>query len=221
MNRRSFALGAGSTLLLASCGRGPGSVVETGHVVVPAPDGTLAGSFVHPDGGVWPGVVLWSDTGAVARELASEGFAVLTIERAGIGRRTPAIRLRDAAAAAGWLDAQPQTDRTHALSAVGTRGGAQAAVETAAAVPDRVRKVVVLDANGSVGNLPPDLLRRTRATFLFVHASSEQDEALRSTSRGEGGRCLSSDPAPRPRRPSSGSARSSNANRKPGGDRPL
>lgn len=155
------------------------------EVSLPLPDAAtaLAGTLALPSGA--QGIVLFAHGSGssrhsprnrfVARVLQEAGLAtllidLLTAEEELIDRRTAHLRFdigllaRRLAAAADWLQHQPETQHL-ALGLFGASTGAAAALVTAAARPERVRAVV---SRGGRPDLADAALERVRAPTLLI-----------------------------------------------------
>ncbi|MBV1689440.1 dienelactone hydrolase family protein [Novosphingobium sp. G106] len=168
-------------------------------------DGTCDAFFVHPTEGKHPGVIFWPDAialrdakMAMARRLASSGYAVLVVNQyyrdahtpLGIkfsdfgdpaarekimplmaGVRAPGGIERDAQTFAAWLDAQPSVDTARGIGTQGYCMGGALAFRTAAAVPDRVKAVASFHGGSLVSDAPDSphrLMAKTRASYLIL-----------------------------------------------------
>jgi carboxymethylenebutenolidase len=86
IGRRDFvglSVAAGVAATASSALAAPLEVVET-DVEIKTPDGTCDAAFVHPKGGSYPGVIIWTDIfglrpsmRGMARRMAAEGYSVL------------------------------------------------------------------------------------------------------------------------------------------------
>ncbi len=178
--------------------------LSEGMVQVTTADGTCEAFFVHPGEGKHPGVIFWPDAiglrpakQAMARRLASAGYAVLAVNqyyrgatlplsisfadfrdpeaRAKlmplIGALTPDALSRDAAAFAAFLDAQAAVDTARGIGTQGYCMGGGQAFRTAAAVPDRVKAVASFHGGGLVTEAPDSphrIMAQTDAAFLIL-----------------------------------------------------
>jgi carboxymethylenebutenolidase len=182
-------------------------------VEVSTPDGKADAFFVHPASGRHPGVVFWPDAlglrdtkKAMARRLASEGYAVLAVNpyyrnaRAPLGLSfadlgspegrqkllplMPALTAeaitRDGIAHVAFLDAQAAVDKKRGIGVQGYCFGGPFAVRTAAAVPGRVRGTATFHGGGLVTDKPDSphrLLSQTQAAFLIAVARDDDQKA--------------------------------------------
>lgn len=181
------------------------------NVSIETPEGTAEGFFVAPDDGRHPGVLVWPDVAGLrsayktmATRLASEGYAVLTVNqyyrstqlpvlttfaewRTEAGRAkirpmreaiTPEGITRDAQAFVRWLDAQPEVDPKRKLGASGYCMGGPFTFRTAAAVPERLGAIASFHGGRLVTDQPSSphgLLASMKAAALICIA--ENDDA--------------------------------------------
>jgi carboxymethylenebutenolidase len=182
----------------------PQAGLSEAMVDVPTEDGTCDAFFVHPNEGRSPGVIFWPDAiglrpakQAMARRLASSGYAVLVVNQyyraakvpLGIsfsdfadpdararlmplmgGVREPGGVERDARCFAAFLDRQAAVDTTRGIGTQGYCMGGSLAFRTAAAAPERVRAVASFHGGSLVTDAPESphrLMARTRAAFLI------------------------------------------------------
>ena len=178
--------------------------LSEGMVEVITADGTCEAFLVHPGEGKHPGVIFWPDAiglrpakQAMARRLASSGYAVLVVNqyyrnaslplaigfdtfrdaeaRAKImpliAALTPDTLARDARAYAAFLDAQASVDTARGLGTQGYCMGGGQAFRAAAAVPERVRAVASFHGGGLVTEAPDSphrIMAQTQAAFLIL-----------------------------------------------------
>ena len=182
-------------------------------VDVTTPDGKADAFFVHPESGRRPGVVFWPDAlglrdskKAMARRLASEGYAVLAVNpyyrnvRAPLGLSfadlatpegrqkllpfmpalTPEAITRDGVAYVAFLDSQAAVDKKRGIGVQGYCFGGPFSVRTAAAVPGRVRGTATFHGGGLVTDKPDSphrLLSQTEAAYLIAVARDDDVKA--------------------------------------------
>jgi carboxymethylenebutenolidase len=179
--------------------------LSEGMVDVQTTDGTCDAFFVHPTEGTHPGVIFWPDAiglrdakMAMARRLASSGYAVLVVNqyyraahvplgisfsdfgdpdaRARImplmaGVREPGDVERDAQAFVAFLDGQASVDTARGIGTQGYCMGGSLAFRTAAAVPERVKAVASFHGGGLVTDAPDSPYRtmaETEAAYLIL-----------------------------------------------------
>lgn len=226
MTRREFAV-AGSAAMVATY---PGPAAAAGPlaesmVMVPTPDGQCDAFFVHPAKGRYPGVVLWPDAlglrevkKAMARRLASEGYAVLAVNpyyrnvrapldmdfaalltpegRAKIGPYMPALSApaiaRDGAAHVAFLNGQRAVDPRRGIGVQGYCFAGPFAFRTAAAAASRVRAVATFHGGGLVTDKPDSphlLIPQIDVGFLLAIARNDDRRApLEKTALGASAR---------------------------------
>jgi len=161
----------------------------------------------HPAVLLWPDIAgLREAYKTMATRLAAAGYAVLVINhyyrgspapilnsitewrtpegQAKLGpliaQITPAGTTRDAIAAIGWLDAQPEVDTAKKIGTCGYCMGGPYTVRTAAAVPARVGAAASFHGGGLVGDAedsPNKLIAKTQASFLFAIAQNDDEKA--------------------------------------------
>lgn len=222
LSRRQFGA-VGMAAGLAACtsmeGSEPVGGLTESRVSIPTRDGTMDPFFVHPARGEAAAVIIWPDIAglrpafeAMARRLASEGYAVLVanpyyrdvkapqfadfadfmvqkgFEKVGPWRGKLEARaiMSDATSLAAWLDAQEAVDRNRGIGNQGYCMGGPFTVWTAAAVPSRVRAAASFHGGGLVreGEMSPHrLLDETKASFLF--AIAQDDDAKQPESKTE------------------------------------
>ena len=206
LTRREFA--AGGAAVLAGTAWSEADAQEAGlseaMVEVKTEDGTCEAFFVHPAKGKHPGVIFWPDAiglrdakKAMARRLASSGYAVLAVnqyyrnarlpldisfdtfrdEEARkkvmplIGALTPEALTRDARAYAAFLDAQASVDTARGIGTQGYCMGGGQAFRTGAAVPGRIKAVASFHGGGLVTEAPDSphrIMAQTQAAFLIL-----------------------------------------------------
>jgi len=186
--------------------------LSEGMVDIRTEDGTCDAFFVHPGEGRHPGVIFWPDAialrdakKAMARRLASSGYAVLAVNQyyrdahvpLGIsfsdfgdpaarerimplmaGVRAPGGIERDSRAFAAFLDGQASVDTGRGIGTQGYCMGGALAFRTAAAVPDRVRAVASFHGGGLVTdqpNSPHRLMTKTHAAFLILPGRDDDE----------------------------------------------
>ena len=157
----------------------------------------------HPAVLLWPDIGgLREAFMAMARQLAASGYAVLVANQyyrsakapvlssfaewrteAGRAKLAPMIAavtqeatMRDAAAFAGFLDAQPQVDKRRKIGTQGYCMGGPHAIRSAAAVPARIGAVASFHGAGIATDAPDSphlLVARSRATYLLAVARND------------------------------------------------
>ncbi len=157
----------------------------------------------HPGVIMWPDIGGLRDAFKVmARQLAASGYAVLAVNQfyrsapspvlssfaewrtpAGRAKLAPMIAqltqeatMRDAAAFAAFLDAQPRVDSRRKIGTQGYCMGGPHAIRTAAAAPARIGAVASFHGAGIATDKPDSphlLLARTQATFLIAVARND------------------------------------------------
>ena len=216
LSRRAFGL-AGTAAALSACtgavaGQTDAALAEA-SVTITTPDGSADALFVHPSSGRHPGIVMWPDIAgirpaniAMARRLATAGFAVLLVNQyyrsakapvlgsfgewrtpAGqdklkpmIAALSPAGTARDAAAFVTWLDRQPAVDTARGIGTTGYCMGGPFAVRTAVAAPARVAAAASFHGAALVtdqADSPHALLAQTRARYLLAIARNDDARA--------------------------------------------
>lgn len=214
LTRREFAaLGTAAALTGASSLSAAAVGLNERDVTVTTPDGECDAFFVHPAKGKHPGVILWPDAlglretkKAMARRLASDGYAVLVVNpyyrdaRAPLpfdfaAFRTPEGRAkimpfmqglvpekvtRDAIAHVAFLDMQKAVDIKRGIGVQGYCMGGAIAVRTAAAAPSRVKAVGSFHGGNLVTEKPDSphrLLGKTQASYLIAIARNDDEKA--------------------------------------------
>jgi carboxymethylenebutenolidase len=177
VTRRQFGvlLGAGVALALP---RVVNAVAVTeSDVMIPTPDGTADGYFVHPATGTAAAVLFWPDIFGLrpamrqmGKRLAESGYAVLVVnpfyrvQKAPTAAKGAATEIKslmplaqglnetthitDARAFISWLDQQPSVNRNRKVGTQGYCMGGPIAFRTAAAVPERVGAVASFHGGG-------------------------------------------------------------------------
>ena len=213
--RRSFTALAGAGALMATLSAramaaGP---VKGRDVIITTDDGICDAYFVAPAEGKHPGVLVWPDIRGLrpafrqmADRLASEGYAVLTVNPfyrwqkspvvdAANDWGNPAVREKlfgylkqltrpivetDAKAHLAFLDAQAEVDTARGLGTTGYCMGGPMVIYTAALKPDRVGAAASFHGGG-VGTDKPDsphlLIPGTKAGYLFAIAEDDDKES--------------------------------------------
>lgn len=161
----------------------------------------------HPGIILWPDALGLRDVKkAMARRLAAQGYAVLVVnpyyrdQRAPLpfdfaAFRTPAGRAkimpymlglvpekvnRDAIAHIAFLDQQKAVDTKRGIGVHGYCMGGAIAVRTAAAAPERVKRVASFHGGNLVTDKPDSphrLLDKTQASFLIAIARNDDEQA--------------------------------------------
>ncbi|MBW8755291.1 MAG: dienelactone hydrolase family protein [Sphingomonadales bacterium] len=185
--------------------------LSEGMVDVRTEDGTCDAFFVHPGEGEHPGVIFWPDAiglrgtkKAMARRLASSGYAVLAVNQFYRGRHlplgisfsdfgdadararlmplivalTPDALARDARAYAAFLDAQASVDKRRGIGTQGYCMGGGQAFRTGAAVPGRVKAVASFHGGGLVADAPDSphrIMAETDAAFLILPGRDDDE----------------------------------------------
>jgi carboxymethylenebutenolidase len=186
--------------------------LSEGMVDVQTADGTCDAFFVHPTEGKHPGVIFWPDAialrdakMAMARRLASSGYAVLVVNQYYRDARTPlnikfsdfgdpaarekimplmaGVRApggieRDAQAFAAFLDGQASVDTGRGIGTQGYCMGGALAFRTAVAVPDRVKAVASFHGGGLVTDAPDSphrLMASTKAAYLILPGRDDDE----------------------------------------------
>jgi len=161
----------------------------------------------HPGVLIWPDIMgLRPAFRQMADRLAQSGYAVLVVNqfyrstkapflapgeafdqpevRAKIAPFTKALSpdgtTRDATAFIGFLDAQPQVDKTRGLASTGYCMGGPMVFRTAAAVPGRVRAGATFHGGGLVTDQPTSphlLIPSMKAQYLIAIAANDDARA--------------------------------------------
>ena len=161
----------------------------------------------HPGVLVWPDIMgLRPAFRQMADRLAQSGYAVLVVNQfyrstkapflaPGESYEQPEVRAkimpfvhalspdgttRDAIAFIGFLDAQPQVDRTRGLGTTGYCMGGPMVFRTAAAVPGRVRAGATFHGGGLVtdaADSPHLLIPKMKAKYLIAIAANDDARA--------------------------------------------
>lgn len=177
------------------------------------PDGRLDGFFVQPEKGSHAAVIIWPDIAGIreakrniARNLASEGYAVLVVNpyyrdvvgeqfadfaafAAGGGfqkvgpwraRLTAPAIMSDAKAIADWLDRQEGVSQARGIGTQGYCMGGPFTIWSAAATP-RIKAAASFHGGGLVRPddpmSPSALLGKTAASFLIAIARNDDAKA--------------------------------------------
>jgi dienelactone hydrolase len=202
------------------------TAVRQYEVRIPAAGATLAGTLTVPPGpGPHPGVVYVSGSGATLREesqwlgglFVSRGIALLAYDKRGIGQSTGrypgslatddtiATLARDAAAAARFLAAQPEIDRSrvglYGISQAGwiipqtaaragsavswaviesgptvTQGESDAYASFAGSAPSLVAAEAQAESLGSSGYDPQRWIRRLAIPVLWLYGGRDENQ---------------------------------------------
>ena len=214
VGRRGFTALAGAGVLMATLPTRAleGRALTRRDVEIRTADGTCDAYFVAPATGKHPGVLVWPDIRGLrpafrqmADRLASEGYAVLTVNPfyrwqkspvvdAANDWTDPAVREKlfgylkqltkpfvdtDARAHLAFLDAQKEVDRKRRIGTTGYCMGGAMTIYTAALKPDRVGAAASFHGGG-VGTDKPDsphlLIPGTNAGYLFAIADNGDKE---------------------------------------------
>lgn len=214
VGRRSFTALAGTGALMAALPARAiaGKPVKGRDVEIQTADGTCDAYFVAPATGKHPAVLVWPDIRGLrpafrqmADRLASEGYAVLTVNPfyrwqkspvvdAANDWGNPAVREKlfgylkqltkpvvetDAKAHLAFLDAQKEVDTKRKIGTTGYCMGGAMTIYTAALKPDRVGAAASFHGGG-VGTDKPDsphlLIPKTNAGYLFAIADNDDKE---------------------------------------------
>lgn len=218
LTRREFT--AGGVAVLAGAAWSDADAVEAGlreaMVEIKTADGTCEAFFVHPARGKHPAVIFWPDAiglrdakKAMARRLASSGYAVLVVNQyyrrahlplgisfsdfadpdararlmplmAGV-RESGGVE-RDARAFVAFLDAQAAVDTARGIGTQGYCMGGALAFRTAAAVPGRVTAVASFHGGGLVIDAPDSphrMMAATKAAYLILPGRDDDANAPR------------------------------------------
>ena len=206
VTRRQFGvlLGAGMAMTLPKVANAV-DVTES-EVSITTADGTADCYFVHPAGGMSPGVLLWPDIFGLrpamrqmGKRLAESGYAVLVVNpfyrvkkapTAEKGGATPIDQVRplaqalnetthmtDAKAFVGWLDQQSSVARNRRIGTQGYCMGGPMAFRTAAAMAERVGAVASFHGGGLVTAAPNSPhLQAATSKAQFLVAIAENDD---------------------------------------------
>jgi carboxymethylenebutenolidase len=213
LTRRNFTiLSAVAGVAAAGCSAGPARaapVTET-DVQVKTTDGTCDAVLTHPAGqGAWPAAVVFPDALGLrpvfrdmAKRLAAEGYAVLTINQFYRSARPPVFTetptpgdpafmkrltelrapltadavMRDATAFIDFLDSQPVVNAKARAGVSGYCMGGPMTFQSAAVRPDRIGAGASFHGAGLVTDKPDSphlLIPRVRAEFLVAIADND------------------------------------------------
>lgn len=209
VTRREFGVllgGVGMMMLLPPVA--DAQAVAEREVTIKTPDGSADGYFVYPAKGSAAGVLFWPDifglrpaTRQMGRRLAQSGYSVLVVNPFYRQRKSPVAenassanikelfplmqaltettQMTDARAFIGWLDQQPEVNRSRKIGTQGYCMGGPIAFRTAAAVPDRVGAVAAFHPAALVTegpNSPHLQAMKSKAQFLVALGDNDDKQ---------------------------------------------
>jgi carboxymethylenebutenolidase len=153
---------------------------------------------------VWPDILgLRTAFRQMGKRLAESGYSVLTVNPFYRGRRAPVVpegatfdeatrgivfplaqqlnattHVTDARAFVGWLDQQPQVDRSRGIGTTGYCMGGPITMRTAAALPERIGAAASFHGGGLVTPNPDSphlLVPQMKAQYLFAVAENDDE----------------------------------------------
>ncbi|MFM8217102.1 MAG: dienelactone hydrolase family protein [Pirellula sp.] len=197
------ALGMSAAILFPQDSKG--LKVSEQDVTIKTPDGECDACFVTPETGAHAAVLVWPDIFVLrpafrqmAKRLAESGYSVLVVNpfyrtqkapTAPQGASTPIQEVvplarslsakthqADAAAFVGWLDTQPQVDKSKKVGTIGYCMGGPIVMRTAATVPERIGAGCSFHGGGLVTKDPESphlLIPKMKAAFLIAIAEND------------------------------------------------
>ena len=215
VGRRSFTALAGAGALVAALPTRAieGQALIRRDVEITTADGLCDAYFVAPAEGRHPGVLVWPDIRGLrpafrqmADRLASEGYAVLTVNPFYRWQKSPVVDAAndfnvpevreklfgylkqltkapvttDATAHLAFLDAQPEVDTKRRIGTTGYCMGGAMTIYTAALSPNRVGAAASFHGGGVATDKPDSphlLIDATNAGYLFAIADNDDKEA--------------------------------------------
>jgi carboxymethylenebutenolidase len=209
VTRREFGAllgGAGMMMLLPPVASA--QAVAEREVTIKTPDGTADAYFVYPAKGAAAAVLFWPDifglrpaTRQMGRRLAQSGYSVLVVNPFYRQRKSPVAenassanikelfplmqaltettQMTDARAFIGWLDQQPEVNRSRKIGTQGYCMGGPIAFRTAAAMPDRVGAVAAFHPAALVtdgANSPHLQAMKSKAQFLVALGDNDDKQ---------------------------------------------
>lgn len=208
LSRRDFALGASVASMAALLPSPANAVPVTGRAVtITTPDGPAQAYYAAPRSGRHPAVLIWPDImglrpafEGMASRLAESGYAVLAVNQFHRTTRTPftdlpdargkamewrktltsAAIMRDATAFLRWLDQQPGVDARRGIAVTGYCMGGPMTIQSAVAVPARVRAIASFHGAGLVTDAPDSphrLVSKMRGRALIAIAQNDDARA--------------------------------------------
>jgi carboxymethylenebutenolidase len=213
LNRRDFAtgLGAAGVAAMLPAEAWAADLIEQ-DVAITTPDGVADAHFVRPRKGKHAAVLVWPDIWGLrpafkdmARRMAAQGYAVLTVNQfyrdakapiilTGNNPRSPenfaivrgyaaklnaASATQDASAYIGFLDRQKGVDRRKGVGVTGYCMGGPLVVISAAAVPARVKAGATFHSVPLVtdaADSPHLLFQKSKAAFRIATAKNDDEQ---------------------------------------------
>lgn len=210
LSRRTFGIAAAAAGMVAATGARAANLVEKDVVVKTPDGDADSALFYPDGEGPWPGVLVWPDIMGLrpafrdlGKRLAADGYAVLVVnpfyrdrkasEIAGkldftksedrqmlMGMRAKIKAEADGTAYLAFLDGQLQVDKNKGVGVQGYCMGGPLTLQTAAAVPGRVRAGASFHGAGLVTDAPDSphlLVPKLKGEYLIAVAKNDDAKA--------------------------------------------